>query len=132
MLPWYKFEHYCLYYELVQKIFLQNAGKFSAHSVKCCTSSGKFPALTIKIWSFLLSACRKHISYRPGTEVLLIQTCPSHISTSAADSHPASNTLGHWYDPIFSVSTSSRLFTSGAYEPLLFIVLIIFCPLLAF
>ena len=34
---------------LVQENFLHT-------SVKCCTSAGKFPAYTVKIWIFLLSA----------------------------------------------------------------------------
>ena len=37
MFPSYKFEHYCLYFEHVQEIFLQNAGKFPTHECQMLT-----------------------------------------------------------------------------------------------
>ena len=65
MLWWYKFEHYCLYFEHVQEIFLHmrtSAGKFSTHKCKMLHKCRKISCTYCKNLDFLVK-CRKYVSY---------------------------------------------------------------------
>ena len=62
MFSWYKFEHYCLYFEHVQEIFLQNAGNSPTHKCKMLHKCRKISYTYCKNLDFLVK-CRKHVSY---------------------------------------------------------------------
>ena len=62
MLSWYKFGYYCLYFEHVWEIFLQNAGKFPTHKCKMLHKCRKISCTYSKNLDYLVK-CRKHVSY---------------------------------------------------------------------